>query len=255
MTRSARKLVQVLLALAAAMAVVAPGAWANHSTKDHLSIGSTGGNANADVFFDFAARDGSRMFFETPESLVAGDTDTTYDLYQRQGGTTTLISTGPTGGNDALDVFPSDVSSDGSRVFFETDEPLVAGDTDVFFDVYERVGSTTNLVSTGPTGGNDGLFDAFFYAISRDGTRAFFETEEQLVAGRHGHPGRRLRALRRHDHAGFERLARERRSSRAVLGGISEDGTRVFFETEEQLAAGDTRRMFDVYQPRPARPR
>ena len=62
----------MLLAMAMALAIAAPGAWANHTLKDHLSIGPTGGNANVDVFFDFASSDGSRMFFETPESLVGG---------------------------------------------------------------------------------------------------------------------------------------------------------------------------------------
>ena len=99
MTRHARKVFQTLLVAAVTIALAAPAAVANHSTKDHLSIGPTGGNGPADVFFSFASGDGARAFFETPESLVAGDTDTAYDIYQRQGGTTTLISTGPTGGN------------------------------------------------------------------------------------------------------------------------------------------------------------
>ena len=243
MTRSARNVLQILVACVAALAAAAPGAWANHSLKDHLSIGPAGGNANTDVFFDFASDDGLRMYFETPESLVAGDTDTAYDLYMRQGGSTTLISTGPAGGNGGEDVFPSDTSADGTRAFFETDEPLVAGDTDTFFDVYERVGSTTNLVSTGPAGGN-GDFDSFFHAISQDGSRVFFETDEKLVAG--------------DTDAEFDLYERAGGTTTLVtpsngafsplFDGISEDGTKVFFETEEQLTAGDTDAFFDVYQ-------
>ena len=171
----------MLLVVAATMVVV-PSALANHSTKDLVSIGPTGGNGPNDVFFSFASGDGARAFFETPESLVAADTDTAYDIYERQGGTTTLISTGPSGGNGNFDAFPSDVSSNGLRVFFETEESLVAGDTDAFFDVYQRFNGTTTLMSTGSTGGN-GPLDVFFHDISTDGARVFFETEEQLVAG------------------------------------------------------------------------
>jgi hypothetical protein len=245
-TLNARKVGQALLAAALTMAVAAPAAPANHSTKDLLSIGPTGGNGAADVFFSFASGDGARVFFETPESLVAGDTDTAYDIYQREGGATTLISIGPTGGNGNFDAFPDDVSKDGSRVFFETDERLVAGDTDSFFDVYERSGSTTTLVSTGPSGGN-GMFDTFFHDISTDGARVFFETDEQLVAGDTDSQADVYERT-----AGTTTLVSAGTPGNgnfpAIFAGISEDGTRVFFETDEQLAAGDTDSVFDVYQ-------
>ena len=228
------------------MALAAPAAVANHSAKDHLSIGPTGGNGSADVFFSFASGDGSRAFFETAESLVAADTDTAYDIYQRQGGTTTLISTGPTGGNANLDAYPDDVSKDGTRVFFETEEQLVAGDTDGYFDVYERTGTTTTLVSTGPTGGN-GQFDVFFDDVSIDGLRVFFETEEQLVAGdtdtqvdiyeRTGGTTTLVSA----GTPGNGNFA-------AIFAGISQDGGRVFFETDEQLVASDADNTYDVYR-------
>jgi hypothetical protein len=245
-TLNARKVVQALLVAATTMAVVAPAAPANHSTRDLLSIGATGGNGAADVFFSFASGDGARVFFETPESLVAGDTDTAYDIYQREGGTTTLISTGPAGGNGNFDAFPDDVSKDGSRVFFETDERLVAGDTDNFFDVYERSGSTTTLISTGPTGGN-GMFDTFFHDISTDGGRVFFETDEQLVAGDTDSQADVYERA-----AGTTTLVSTGTPGNgnfpAIFAGISQDGTSVFFETDEQLAANDSDSFFDVYR-------
>ena len=69
--RSARKRPSMLLAMAVALAkIAAPGAWANHMLKDHPHDRPHGGNANVDASFDFAASDGSRMFFGSPESLV-----------------------------------------------------------------------------------------------------------------------------------------------------------------------------------------
>ncbi|MGH2978363.1 MAG: hypothetical protein ACRDLQ_01840, partial [Solirubrobacterales bacterium] len=164
-----------------ALAALAAGAGANHSAKEHVSVGPTGGNGVGDVFFDAVSADGSRVFFDTDEQLVSGDTDAGFDVYERHGGTTSLVSTGPSGGNGAFDVFFADSSADGTRAVFETDERLTPADTDSSFDVYERAGGTTTLVSTGPSGGN-GPPDVIFQTISRDGTRVFFETEEQLVS-------------------------------------------------------------------------
>jgi hypothetical protein len=239
--------VQALLIAAAITLMAAPAATANHSTKQNLSIGPNGGNGTADVFFSFASDSGERVFFETPESLVASDTDSAYDTYERQAGTTTLISTGPNGGNGNFDAYPDDVSSDGSRVFFETEEQLVPGDTDGFFDVYERSGGTTTLVSTGPNGGN-GAFDVFFHDISIDGLRVFFETEEQLVAGDtdsqadiYERTGGTTTLVSTGSPGGNGNFP-------AIFAGISQDGSRVFFETEEQMLPADSDSNYDVYR-------
>jgi hypothetical protein len=167
-----------------------------------VSTGPTGGNAAMSVSPPQISADGTHAFFETQESLVPEDTDTSNDLYERSGGTTKLVSTGPAGGNGAFDVNPSPqerfgaaeptgyqgVSDDGTRAFFFTSERLVAADTDNQRDVYMRSGSTTTLVSIGPTGGN-GPYDATSdnevlehgTAISRDGKHAYFTTLEQLT--------------------------------------------------------------------------
>ena len=89
-----------------------------------ISTGLSGGNGGFDAFFDESSRDGTRVFFTTGESLVSGDTDTVQDVYERQGNATTLISTGPAGGNGAHGAFFADVSDDGTRVFFLTGERL-----------------------------------------------------------------------------------------------------------------------------------
>src|SRR4029453_12046633 len=104
--------------------------------------------------FRASSIDGSRVFFETEEALVASDSDTSQDLYERAGGTTSLLSTGPTGGNGAFEALFSGASDGGTKVFFQTAEALTASDSDSPLDIYERSGGTTTLVSTGPSGGN-----------------------------------------------------------------------------------------------------
>jgi Tol biopolymer transport system component len=229
-------------------ALAAANAAATHSLKDQISTGPTGGNGAFASTFDFSSGDGSKAIFETQESLVAGDTDAEFDLYQRQGGTTSLISTGPAGGNGPFEVFGLGISNDGSRVFFETDESLVAGDTDGLFDTYQRSGGTTTLISTGPTGGN-GPFDVFYHANSRDGAHVIFETDEQLVAADTDS------TTDIYDRAGgttsLVSIGPTGGNGATFLvgfGGISDDGTRVFFETDEKLVAGDTDARVDIYE-------
>ncbi len=102
-------------------------------------------------------------------------------MYERSGGTTTLISTGPDGGDGPADAFFAKASNDGSRVFFNTTESLVAEDTDSSADVYERSGGATTLISTGTVGGN-GPFGSGLDAVSANGSRAFFSTLERLTS-------------------------------------------------------------------------
>ena len=102
-----------------------------------------------------------------------------------------LISTGPAGGNGAADSEFRGASSDGARVFFDTDESLVSADTDTRLDVYERSGGQTTLISTGPAGGNGDFGAGFVGRVGRRGTR---HLRDKRVAGqrRHRHAVRRL---------------------------------------------------------------
>jgi hypothetical protein len=197
-----------------------------------------------------ASTDGSKAFFETTDSIVASDTDSSQDVYERSGGTTTLVSTGPTGGNGAFGAFFVGASPDGTKVFFGTSEQLVAADTDTSLDVYERSGGTTTLISTGPDGGN-GAFAAFFDGASTDGTKVFFHTNESLISDdsdssqdvyqRSGGTTTLISSQTGLDggNGGFG----------AFFEGASADGTKVFFDTDESLiAASDTDATKDIYQ-------
>ena len=163
-----------------------------------MSTGPVNGNGPFGAAFERTAKDGLTMVFSTDEQLVAADTDSATDIYQRGLLTdnTTRISAGAVNGNGGFPVRFLDASDGLSRVFFETDEQLVAGDTDSSTDVYERAGGTTSLVSAGEINGNKSD-KVFFGGASTDGLRVFFETSEQLVAADTDNEHRPLRALRR----------------------------------------------------------
>jgi hypothetical protein len=74
--------------------------------------------------YEGAAQDGSHVFIGTNEGFVPADTDGRFDIYDRSGATTSLVTTGPAEGNGPYDAFIRAVSRDGSDVFFETTEAL-----------------------------------------------------------------------------------------------------------------------------------
>ena len=123
-------------------------------TTTLVSQGQINGNGAFGAGFTGASSDGSRSSSTTDEQLVSGDTDSTCDLYERSGGTTTRVSEGQINGNGAFRRLLHGASSDGSKVFFSTNEQLVSGDTDSSNDIYERSGGTTTQVSQGQINGN-----------------------------------------------------------------------------------------------------
>jgi hypothetical protein len=211
-----------------------------------ISFGPSGGNGPFGAFFDGASEDGSRVFIDTLEPLTPDDTDASYDVYEVSGGQATLVSTGPAGGNGAFFAAFRGATPDGSHVFFETYEPLTAEDTDANQDVYDRSGGQTTLVSTGPAGGN-GDVPASFQGSSTDGSRVFFGTAESIAAAdTDGMPDIYERF------AGASTLISTGPASLnallpATYDGISDDGTRVFFESAEPLVRSDTDPSQDVY--------
>jgi hypothetical protein len=152
--------------------------------------------------FKWVGADGNLAVFTTFEPLVDADTDKSADVYSRTlpGGPTALVSlpgpTCPTCGNDAHDAGFAGASTDGSSLFFVTDEalapteppgdPFAFGDSDKAKDVYQRSGGETTLVSLGHPNdeleyrGNEDLQDAQLRAVSVDGSVPFFTTREQL---------------------------------------------------------------------------
>lgn len=94
--------------------------------------------------------DGSKIFFDTPDPLVAGDVNTgvfanglfgataqSQDVYEWENGQVSLISDG----RSAAGAILGGTTDSGNDVFFTTTAQLVAQDTDGFDDIYDaRVG-------------------------------------------------------------------------------------------------------------------
>ena len=216
-------------------------------TTTWLSQGQVNGNGAFEASFNGASSDGSRVFFSTDESLVSGDIDSSIDIYERSGGTTTQVSQGEVNGNGAFEASFKGASSDGSRVFFRTDESLVSGDTDSSRDVYERSAETTTQVSQGQING-DGAFEAFFSGASSDGSKAFFETSESLVSGDtdsstdvYERSGETTTQVSQGEVNGNG-------NHYALFRGTSSDGSKAFFETSESLVSGDADSSSDIYE-------
>jgi hypothetical protein len=154
---------------------------------------------------------GGRALFVT-ETKIGADTDSQGDafLYDAAAGSLTRLSTGPAGGNGEQAVriaapAPVDrhefefgntrpyyaITGAGDRAFFQTDESLLAEDTNGVADVYEWTNGQLGLVSPG----NQPLRSDFGGA-SRDGRTVVFATNASLVGRDNDGESRDLYAAR-----------------------------------------------------------
>ena len=67
-----------------------------------VSTAAGAGNGAVDAAFAGASSDGGHVFFLTTEQMNAEDNDSSPDIYDRHGGATALVSTGPDGGNGGI---------------------------------------------------------------------------------------------------------------------------------------------------------
>jgi hypothetical protein len=213
--------------------------------------------------FEATAADGSIAFFTTSDRLVPGDTDNKVDVYERSfelavglAGeyVTREISTGPTGGNDAVDALFRASSTSGSKVVFQTAEPLVAADTDRKSDVYVReVGAgSPQLVTVGEADQN-GEAVASFAGATPDAEEIFFVTAESMAGADQdeqtdvyerdlANDDTHLVSVPASDCAGSCEA-----SAFPSFSGVSGGGQRAFFSTPGKLSPGDTDSAIDIY--------
>ena len=180
--------------------------------------------------------------FSTTERLVPEDTDGFgRDLYVRAGGTTQLVSTGPTATNAATDATFDHASEDATVVLFHTTEHLTAGHVWSDLGYYRRAGANTDLII--PVDLNEQAFPR----SSGDGSHAFYETDTPVLPDDtdffydvyQWHGGVTTRA---------STGPLDVQGNDASLGGTSFDGERVFFVTAARHVPQDTSSDWDVYE-------
>ena len=261
-----------VIASFATAGVLAPQALAVPGAIERVSAGPTGGNGGYPPLLAGGNRndglpsgvsdDGLRVYFTTTEQLTSDDTDVASDLYERFGAVTTLVSDDVSATADAnTDVTYAGVSKDGTSVFFTTTEELAPDsgptDGDATTDVYVRDGGVLRLVSTANGSGNS-AFGAAYAGTSQNGEYAVFSTAEPLTADDTDASsdvyGRTL------DSGTTERLSEGADDTSgngpfsAAFSGISDDGSRVFFSTTEQVLTEDNDGSQDIYERRPLAP-
>jgi len=142
--------------------------WVN-GVHTQISLGNGDNGFLTDAQFLGESADGTRVFFQTRESLSGSDTDTEVDIYQNAGGVITLLS----GGGGWPVTFKG---AYGSTIFFETPDPLDAADNDSFVDVYRSTGGAPTLVTADtPTA------EARFGTASATGDTVIIATAEGIA--------------------------------------------------------------------------
>lgn len=105
------------------------------------SLGSSGGVTNEDVISNrrriVMSDDGLRVFFVTPDALVAADINEGFDVYEWNDGTRSLITNGVSQETTPASLRLLGASESGDDVFIYTTKPLVGWDIDSAGDVYD----------------------------------------------------------------------------------------------------------------------
>ena len=218
-------------------------AWSPSGALVHVSDGP-GADAERDALFEAMSADGTEFVFTTRERLAGSDTDDEIDVYVRRAGLI-HVSDDPAGPDDEKPSFFQGASDGLERVFFRTAEPLADTDSDARSDIYELGPEGLSHVSDGPPG-QDAEINAGVEAVSRDGTLVYLSTRERLMASDTDDVEdlyvRRSNGILRHIGDGASDGPHD-----AIFGGASADGSRVWFATEERLAASDTDARQDGY--------
>jgi hypothetical protein len=227
------------------------------------------------VHFLAVTPDGSKVFFSTSQQLTADDTDHSLDIYEFDASTGMLsrVSTGSPGtgngdscsttigsGCDSLPLVANDgrisVSRDGSRVYFASPEILdpnhgVLGAA----NVYVHANGVTRFVTTlapgdyGPE--RTELMLPVDFLLSPDGSKMLLSsTQDRTTFAADGH-----REIYEYTAAGGSGPVcvscnphGPALGDASLLGSAIESSGRVFFQSSDGLAAGDTNGRQDVYE-------
>ncbi len=217
-----------------------------------------------------SSNSGSHVFIETNERISGLDLDESQDLYDWSAGTALLASQGPAGGNGAPNALFAGSSPDGSAVFFETSESMVALDGDTGQDVYRRAAGETSLISVRAAGCepptcDGGNLDASMVrsngsvgiprGVFANGAKVFFFSAERLAVEDSDDSfdvyvrdvGAETTTLVSRPDPSCSIPECGEGEHHANLAGASLDGSHALFVTEESLVDQDTDGKKDIY--------
>jgi hypothetical protein len=186
------------------------------------------GNGNFDAVFAGSSSDGSVVLFETAEKLSVEDADTVFDVYERVGGETKLVSAGT-----AHTAVFNRVSTDGGAFLFSTVDPLGGGDTGEMQDVYAWEGATPTLVSAGSS-----AFAGSFAGASQDASKVFYATAAKLSGADKDEKSDIYAGPGTPDLVSTGTVA-DKGLDTPHLAGVSASGDHAFFTTTERLTVDD----------------
>jgi Tol biopolymer transport system component len=156
------------------------------STTSWLSKPDAGGSQGQSFNFDLlaASPDGSRVWFNNDGRLKSTDTDSSGDLYLRSGSSLVHVTRQLAGGSFPVQTGCQEngavrncASTDASKIFFLTQERLVAADTNTHSDLY-RFTAPSGPLQLVSGNGND---EISIRGVSTDGSRVLFDTERRLL--------------------------------------------------------------------------
>lgn len=214
----------------------------------------------------WASDDGRHVYFVTNSRMTANDLDGSRDVYERSGGTTNLVSTGPAEvlpdanfGERAPDAEFLGASPDGATVYFATYQQLTADDTERgTSDIYaSREGVTTRLTHTVkyPEGAGqpfESFFPVSFSGAASDGSIFYIANSPQSPSDTNGYADLyRTYADGRSEplvgSGGYPPPGTGMFHNPLMTGGVSRDGKRLFFVTSRALLPEDGDDEADVY--------
>ena len=248
--RPRRRLTLVGVIAAVVCAVAAPAADAETRNLTLVTDGVFGTDPAIPAKLARVSADGSRVFFNTAEVMASTDTDVKVDAYMRDGAAAPVhITDNPLAPDAPVDTFLTTISADGTRAFFSSYEKLVATDTDVdTVDAYARTPSGTLVhLSDNAMGADFDDVAAYVAAVTPDGRHAFFVTREPLLASDTDASD----DIYDYGPAGLVHVSDGPGPDATGFGitfqRVSDDGSRVYFETREKLLPADTDNAADVY--------
>lgn len=182
------------------------------------------------------SRDASRIAFNSVDGLVPDDTDDYVDLYLDVEGTPILLTPGAVRSQAKLEA----MTPDASRVFYTSEAPQLPADADVYDDIYRWSDGGLELVTGGTQdytrfGGIDAA-GAIVYLISPEGLVAA-DTNATADIYRYdvGDPTPKL-------------ITPGDRPNARLIIGVSSDGSKIVFDSNERLLPGDTDDSIDYYE-------